>query len=75
MKTKGLWVIKFIDYSIPVYFAGFNHVDTQLRKAKIYVWKEEADRQAIDLLRRKRFDRPIVIGRYQIVEIEIKEKA
>lgn len=79
MKTKGLWVIKFIDYPKPRYFIGYNQFDTQLRKAKIYVWKEMAEEQAVDLLRRgayrqEHYHTHMIAGRYEIVEVEIKEK-
>lgn len=79
MKTKGLWVIKFIDYPKPQYFTGYNQFATQLRKAKIYVWKEKAEEQAIGLLRRgelreQHYHTHFIAGNYEIVEVEIKEK-
>lgn len=43
MKTKGFWVIK---YDSGVYYCGLNTFDKQIRKAKVYVWKEKAEEQA-----------------------------
>lgn len=74
MKTKGLWVIKFDgDYDPPVYFSGMNQYSSQLRKAKIYVWKEMAIEAAEDFLKRKSCGKPFVTGTYKIVPVELKE--
>ena len=72
-KTKGLWVIKFIDYEPAVYFIGMNQYSSQLRKAKIYVWKEMAIEAAEDFLKRKWNGKPFVEGAYKIVPVELKE--
>ena len=53
MKTKGNWVIK---YSDGFYYCGNNSFDSQLRKAKIYHWKEAAEEQA-ENLRSKRYSK------------------
>ena len=74
MATKGLFVIKFINRETPVYFSGYNTFSTQLRKAKIYVWKEKAIEAAESLLKRNYYGRPIVEGNYEIIEVELREK-
>ena len=64
MKTKGNWVIK---YGSGVYFCGNSAFDKQLRKAKVYHWKEAAEEQA-ENMRTKRYS-PVVDETYEIVEI------
>ena len=64
MKTKGNWVIK---YESGVYFCGNSYFDKQLRKAKVYHWKEAAEEQA-EHMRTKRYS-PVVDETYEIVEI------
>jgi hypothetical protein len=74
MATKGLFVIKFTGREEPVYFSGYNTFSNQLRKAKIYVLKERAIEAAEALLKRTYYDRPIIEGAYEIVEVELREK-
>lgn len=64
MKTKGNWVIK---YESGVYFCGNSAFDKQLRKAKVYHWKEAAEEQA-ENMRTKRYS-PVVDETYEIIEI------
>ena len=64
MKTKGNWVIK---YGSGVYFCGNSAFDKQLRKAKVYHWKEAAEEQA-EHMRTKRYS-PVVDETYEVVEI------
>ena len=74
MATKGLFVVKFINQETPVYFSGYNTFSNQLRKAKIYVLKERAIEAAEALLKRSYYGRPIIEGKYEIVEVELREK-
>ena len=70
-KTKGLFVIKF---STGHYFCGHLSFDKQLRKAKIYAWKEAAVEYAEYLINRVRYNTPIAPSKeYKIVSVEIKE--
>lgn len=64
MKTKGNWVIK---YESGVYFCGNSYFDKQLRKAKVYHWKEAAEEQA-EHMRTKRYS-PVADETYGIVAI------
>ena len=51
MKTKGFWVIKT---SGGEYWCR-GSFDTQLRKAYIYRWKEKAEKQIEELIRKRYF--------------------
>jgi rubrerythrin len=63
MKTKGHWVIK---YANGWYFCGNNQFENQLRKAKIYVWKEKAEEQAEYLIKRRSIPADL---KYEIIAI------
>ena len=70
-----MFVIKFND---KYYWCGYNHADTQLRKAVIYKSEKMAKEIAEDCLKRSHFftsiqslEEPVS---YKIVEIEIREK-
>lgn len=64
MKTRGNWVIK---YSNGLYYCGNITFSDQLRKAKIYHWKEEAEAQA-ERMRTKRYSSVVDLP-YEIVAI------
>ena len=70
-----MYVIKF---NKKYYWCGYNHVDTQLRKAMIYNSKKIAISTAEDCLKRKsaiknleQFESSVS---YEIVELELREK-
>lgn len=70
-KTKGLFVIKF---STGHYFCGHLSFDKQLRKAKIYAWKEAAVEYAEYLINQVRYNTQLAPStEYKIVSVEIKE--
>lgn len=71
-KTKGFFVIK---YSTGDYFCGNLSFDKQLRKAKIYVWKEKAIEYAEELKTRFKIDGSHYApsNEYKIVSVEIRE--
>lgn len=70
-KTKGLFVIKF---STGHYFCGHLSFDKQLRKAKIYAWKEAAVEYAEYLINQVRYNTKLAPStEYKIVSVEIKE--
>lgn len=70
-KTKGLFVIKF---STGHYFCGHLSFDKQLRKAKIYAWKEAAEEYAEFLINYVKYNTQLAPSRdYKIVNVEIKE--
>lgn len=71
-KTKGFFVIK---YSTGDYFCGNLSFDKQLRKAKIYVWKEKAIEYAEELKTRFKLDGSPYApsNEYKIVDVEIRE--
>ena len=70
-----MYVIKFNN---KYYWCGYNHVDTQLRKAVIYNSKNIAISAAEDCLKRKsaiksleQFESSVS---YEIVEVELRER-
>ena len=70
-----MFVIKFNN---KYYWCGYNHVDTQLRKAVIYSSKKMAISAAEDCLKRKsaiknleQFESSVS---YEIVEVELRER-
>lgn len=70
-----MYVIKF---NKKYYWCGYNHVDTQLRKAVIYNSKKMAISTAEDCLKRKSAIKTLEnfesSASYEIVEVELKEK-
>ena len=66
-KTKGLFVIKF---STGHYFCGHLSFDKQLRKAKIYAWKEAAVEYAEFLINYVKYNTQLAPSKeYKIVAI------
>ena len=64
MKTKGNWVIKYED---GFYYCGNNLFDKQLRKAKIYHWKEAAEEHA-ETMRTKRYSK-VADTAWEVIEV------
>ena len=71
MKTKGYWVIK---YANGWYFCGNNQFDKQLRKAQIYSWKENAEKQAEHMVKKPYgWVLESFADTYDIISVDIRE--
>ena len=64
MKTKGNWVIK--TKTSDLYWCGNNYFDSQLRKARVYHWKEAAEDQVVWL---KKKDKSLENVTFEVIAV------